>query len=110
MKTAKEWNLILFYIGVAFVIVGLMLLLSGCSGWNVKRSQEYAPDTDPNYVYVVKDTITASQWQICTDASRKDIVIELDDIGKAKMGSSRLDAEDIKPAVIDILKGLGLLP
>ena len=88
----------------------LVLFLAGCSGWNVKRSQEYAPDSDPNYVYVVRDTITASQWQIGTDASRKDIVIELDDVGKARMGSSRLDAENIKPAVIDILRGLGLLP
>ncbi len=67
------------------LFIALALLLSGCSGWDAKRTEH--PDG--------RVVIMARQWQFLTDSKRTRMKFAIPDLGIAEVGTSILDAESI---------------
>jgi len=82
-------------------IMVAVILFGGCSSWDAEKVTEYF--ADPNETALVKRvTVRAKQSQCMTDSSRMGMKFKIDDLGKASVGTSILDAESVAAIVAEL--------
>ncbi len=105
-------------------ILPAMVLLCGCGSWEAEKVTEYfasgssvsdpndTPDTLNKPVLIKRVTVKAKQFQCMTDSTRINMKVEVDDLGKASMGTSVVDAEsaaaifaELKPMILALMMG-----
>ncbi len=87
------------------LLITLALLLGGCTTWNIDKTT-LRPDGS------IESRVKASMTQCLTDSSRTKVVIEVNGVGKAEIGSSVIDAEsaaaifaELKPMMLALTMG-----
>ena len=86
-----------------------LLFMAGCSSWEGNSTKQEFAWIAGEMRMVKNETVNAKQAQYFTDSSRTKMKFKIEGLGKASVGSSVLDAEEIEPVVVSILTKLGLL-
>ena len=84
-----------------------LLFIGGCVSWNIDQ-KKYGPAG--NLVSHTKGSMT----QCMVDSTRTKVEAKINDLGKVSIGSSVLDAEELKGILIELMPwiraALGVMP
>ena len=85
----------------------LLVLAAGCMQWNFQQDKF---DASGNIISHTKGSMT----QCLADSSRTKVLVEFNGIGKATIGSSVVDAEELKGILVELMPwfkiALGVMP